>query len=192
MLESPGFLGITSVAPSTSFADKNAGAPVEPTLLGRSLVIKGEVSGAEPLYIEGSVEGQIRVEGQRLTVGRGSHIKADISAHEVVILGEVKGNVRCGERLDIRREGRLSGDATMRSLSVEDGAVLKGSFEICKNSSHAAEVAEPKVAKVESAVILTENAGEPQRRPNESTASSISHASRVRGSRILYQETRKT
>ena len=189
MLESAGSPGSVSVASSTSFADKNTGVPVEPALLGRSLVIKGEVSGAEPLYIEGSVEGTIRVDGQRLTVGRGSHVKADISAQEVVILGEVKGNVQCGDRLDIRREGRLTGDATMRSLSVEDGAVLKGSFEICQTSSHTSEEAKPKVPTFNSVAAPTpDNLDVLQAKPSESTWSSVSHASRVRGSRILYQE----
>ena len=191
MLESPGFPGTTSVAPSTSFADKNTGVPVEPALLGRSLVIKGEVSGAEPLYIEGSVEGTIRVDGQRLTVGRGSHVKADVSAQEVVILGEVKGNVQCGDRLDIRREGRLTGDATMRSLSVEDGAVLKGSFEICRNHTHVEET-DPVATTIPSAgpPEVSSSSG-PQGTASESVRSLVSHASRVRGSRILYQETRK-
>ncbi len=115
----------------TSFAPlSGAGSPVEQATIGRSLVIKGEVSGAESLYIDGQIEGSINVADHRVTVGRNGSVTANITAREVVIMGKVKGNLQCTDRLDIRGEGQLTGDVATQRISVEDGAVLKGSVQV--------------------------------------------------------------
>jgi len=115
----------------TSFAPLSAaGSPTEQATIGRSLVIKGEVSGAESLYIDGRIEGSINVLEHRVTVGRNGTVTANITAREVVIMGKVKGNIQCTDRLDIRSEGALTGDVTTQRISVEDGAVLKGSVQV--------------------------------------------------------------
>ncbi len=197
MLESSQSPASSSVVPSTSFAENNASAPVEQALLGRSLVIKGELSGAESLYIEGSVEGAIFVDGQRLTIGRAGKVNADITAKEVVIMGNVEGSVDCEDRLDIRREGSLTGDATMRSLSVEDGAVLKGKFEI-RNVNRVDEEQQTIQIEVKPAIqsapepAPTDIPPVPQPKAVESRVSAITRAARIRGSRILYQEVPKS
>src|SRR5262245_9802117 len=82
----------------------------EQATIGKSLVIKGEVSGSEALYIDGRVEGTINLPGHRVTVGRNGQVQANINAKEVVILGKVKGNVTASDRTEIRNEGSLSGD----------------------------------------------------------------------------------
>src|SRR6185369_7821110 len=94
------------------------------------LMIKGEVSGAESLYIDGSIEGSITVADHRVTVGRNGKVTANITAREVVIMGKVKGNIQCADRLDIRGEGTLTGDVITQRISVEDGAILKGSVQV--------------------------------------------------------------
>jgi len=109
---------------------KAAAPPMEQATIGRTVVIKGEISGAEPLYIDGKVEGSIHVTDNRVTVGRFGSVVANIDAREVVIMGSVKGNIQCTDRLDIRSEGSLIGDVTSQRISVEDGAVLKGSVEV--------------------------------------------------------------
>ena len=109
---------------------KTASAPLEQATIGRSLVIKGEVSGAESLYIDGRIEGSINIPENRVTVGRNGIVAANISAREVVIMGKVTGNIQCSDRLDIRGEGSLTGDVATQRISVEDGAVLKGSVQV--------------------------------------------------------------
>ncbi len=114
--------------------------PLEQATIGRSVVIKGELTAAEALYIDGRIEGVINVPENRVTIGRNGSIQAHINAREVVIMGKVDGNVQCSERLDIRGEGSLIGDVVTQRISVEDGAVMKGSIQV-----HAEAKVEPKV-----------------------------------------------
>src|SRR5437899_12218148 len=104
----------------------------EQATIGKSLVIKGEVTGSESLYIDGRVEGAINLPGNRVTVGRNGQVQANINAKEVVVLGKVKGNVTASDRVDIRNEGSLGGDVTCQRISIEDGAWFKGSIDIRK------------------------------------------------------------
>ena len=103
---------------------------MEQATIGRTLVIKGEVTGGESLYIDGRVEGTINLTDSRVTVGRNGSVAANINAREVVIMGKVTGNIECTDRLDIRGEGSLTGDVVTQRISVEDGAFLKGSVQV--------------------------------------------------------------
>jgi len=100
--------------------------------IGKSLIIKGEVTGSESLYIDGKVEGSINLPGNRVTVGRNGQVTANISAREIVVLGKVRGNVNASDRVDIRSEGSLSGDVVAQRISIEDGAFFKGGIDIRK------------------------------------------------------------
>jgi len=119
-----------SVPPTSYTPAKTVSAPMEQATIGRSVVIKGEISGSEPLYIDGRVEGTIHLTDNRVTIGRNGSVVANINAKEVVIMGSVKGNIECTDRLDIRGEGSLTGDVITHRISVEDGAVMKGSIEV--------------------------------------------------------------
>jgi cytoskeletal protein CcmA (bactofilin family) len=92
----------------------------EQTTLGKSLVIKGEVSGSESLYIESQVEGSINLPGNRVIVGRNGVVSADINAREIVILGKVHGTMTASGRFDLRSEGSLTGDLVGQNVSIED------------------------------------------------------------------------
>ena len=94
------------------------------------MVIKGQVSGAESLFVDGRIEGTISFPDNRVTIGRNGNVAANITAKEVVIMGKVQGNVECTDRLDIRSEGQLSGDVVTHRISVEEGAILKGGVEV--------------------------------------------------------------
>jgi cytoskeletal protein CcmA (bactofilin family) len=129
----------TDNAPKTQFTPstlnpvtpvKTVTSPIEQATIGRTLVIKGEVSGSESLYIDGRVEGTISFKDHRVTVGRNGVVQANISAREVVIMGKVTGNVDCSDRVDIRSEGTLTGDVVSQRISVEDGAMLRGSVQL--------------------------------------------------------------
>src|SRR5206468_12709882 len=100
-------------------------SPIEQATIGRTLVIKGEVSGSESLYIDGRIEGALTFKDHRVTVGRNGVVQANIAAREVVIMGKVTGNVECSDRVDIRSEGTLTGDVVSARISVEDGADRK-------------------------------------------------------------------
>jgi cytoskeletal protein CcmA (bactofilin family) len=121
------------IEPAPAAAPRNAVINnQEQATIGKSLVIKGEVSGSEALYIDGRVEGAINLPGHRVTVGRNGQVQANINAKEVVILGKVKGNVTASDRTDIRNEGSLSGDVVCQRISIEDGAYFKGGIDIRK------------------------------------------------------------
>jgi cytoskeletal protein CcmA (bactofilin family) len=124
-------------------ATRTAGAAAIPSgdqaTIGKSLVVKGEVSGSESLYIDGKVEGAINLPGNRVTVGRNGQVAANISAREVVVLGKVRGNIQASDRVDIRSEGSLTGDVVAARISIEDGAFFKGGIDITKPGAAAKE-----------------------------------------------------
>lgn len=104
----------------------------EQATIGKSLVIKGEVTGSESLYIDGRVEGSINLSGNRVTVGRNGVVSANVTAREIVVLGKVRGNLTATDRVDIRNEGSLTGDVVAQRISIEDGAFFKGGIDIRK------------------------------------------------------------
>jgi len=125
----------TPAVPEPVPAPRPASAPLntqEQATLGKSLVIKGEVTGSESLYIDGRVEGSINLPGNRVTVGRNGVVSANISAREIVVLGKVRGNMTASDRVDIRADGSLTGDIVAQRISIEDGAYFKGGIDIRK------------------------------------------------------------
>jgi cytoskeletal protein CcmA (bactofilin family) len=141
--------------PNTYTPVKTVAPPLEQATIGRSLVIKGEVSGSESLYIDGRIEGTINLNDNRVTIGRNGNVAANITAREVVIMGKVTGNIQCSDRVDIRSEGSLTGDVITQRISVEDGAVLKGSVQVqaaekkndkSQNQAKPASIEQPKAA----------------------------------------------
>ncbi|QNI37219.1 bactofilin family protein [Edaphobacter albus] len=126
---SPSYEAPRAAAPSTTNAAPGTG---EQATIGKSLVVKGEVTGSESLYIDGKVEGAINLPGNRVTVGRNGQVAANIVAREVVVLGKVRGNCQASDRVDIRSEGSLTGDVIAARISIEDGAFFKGGIDIRK------------------------------------------------------------
>ena len=98
--------------------------------LGPSLRVKGEITGSEDLAIEGSLEGTVQLDERKLTIGATAKVAADIVAAEVVVCGNLKGNVRAKNRIEIERDGSLTGDLNTPQILIEDGAYFKGSIEI--------------------------------------------------------------
>jgi len=99
-------------------------------ILSADLRLKGEISGNEDLLVDGIVEGPIQLGDGMLTVGATGKITADVVACEVVVYGEVKGNLAARDRIEIKKEGSMVGDLTTARLIIEDGANVKGSIEI--------------------------------------------------------------
>ena len=143
-------------APTNSYVPVKTAAPtMEQATIGKTLVIKGEVSGAEALFIDGRVEGSLSFPDNRVTIGRNGSVAANVNAKELVIMGKVEGNVECSDRLDIRSEGSLTGDVVTHRISVEEGAILKGGVEVRtpekKAQSHNQAKSEPPKAMVATA-----------------------------------------
>lgn len=126
--------GVRSTSPASSPNSynpvKTTTAPIEQATIGRTLIIKGEVIGAEALYIDGRIEGKITLPDNRVTIGRNGVVQANITAKEVVVMGKVSGNIECTDRVDIRSEGSVTGEVSTVRISVEDGAVLKGGIQV--------------------------------------------------------------
>ena len=143
-----------STPPASAMPEPAAPRPVSTTTttadqatIGKSLVIKGEVTGSESLYIDGRVEGSINLAGNRVTVGRNGVVAANINAREIVVLGKVRGNLTASDRVDIRSDGSLTGDVVAARISIEDGAFFKGGIDIRKGSA-AGQKEEPKSSSV--------------------------------------------
>ena len=98
--------------------------------LGANLHVKGEITGSEDLVIEGTFEGLVQLDEGKLTIETTAKVAADIVACEVVVHGKVKGNVRAKNRVEIKKDGSVTGDLTTPQILIEDGAFFKGSIEI--------------------------------------------------------------
>jgi cytoskeletal protein CcmA (bactofilin family) len=120
--------GKDSVGPPGATADRATAR------LGSSLHVKGEISGNEDLYIEGTVEGLVRLGEGKLTVGATANVTADVIAREVVVCGKVKGNVHAKSKIEIKKDGSVIGDLTTAQIIIEDGAYFKGSIEIDRSA----------------------------------------------------------
>ena len=129
--------------PATPAAAPTASAPAAPQAsetraqlgrdmvnIGKSVVIKGELSGSEDLTIEGHVEGRIDLKDNVLTIGPNGKIKAEVFAKAVVVLGEVTGNVTASEKVDIRDNGSVDGDIASPRVAIAEGAHFRGSVDM--------------------------------------------------------------
>ena len=111
------------------------------TVIGKSVTIRGELTGKEDLYMDGDIEGTITLPESRLTIGPNARVLADITARDVIILGKVNGNVHASGRVELRQTAAVSGDIFAGRLSIEESATVKGQVELQgtegQSSSHA-------------------------------------------------------
>jgi cytoskeletal protein CcmA (bactofilin family) len=111
--------------------------------IGKSVVIKGELSGSEDLTIEGHVEGRIDLKDNVLTIGPNGKIKAEVFAKAVVVLGEVQGNVTASEKVDIRDNGSVDGDIASPRVAIAEGAHFRGSVDMQRQGAAKSQQAKP-------------------------------------------------
>jgi cytoskeletal protein CcmA (bactofilin family) len=98
--------------------------------IGKSVVIKGELSGSEDLYLDGQVEGSIEMAGNRLTIGPNGKVKANVNARSAIVQGRLEGNVRASDRVDLKQSAIVLGDIATQRISIEEGAYFKGGVDI--------------------------------------------------------------
>jgi cytoskeletal protein CcmA (bactofilin family) len=103
-----------------------------PAVIGKSVMIKGQIFSREDLTIDGEVEGSVELHEHRLTVGPHGKLQAGVKAREIVVLGSVHGNVEASDKIDIRKDARLVGDIKTARIVIEDGAYFKGSIDIAR------------------------------------------------------------
>jgi cytoskeletal protein CcmA (bactofilin family) len=103
--------------------------------IGKSVVIKGELSGSEDLYVDGTVEGTIQLQGNNLMIGPNGHVAADVNAKVVVIQGKLEGNIRASDRAELRKSAVIVGDIVTQRIAMEDGAYFKGKVEIQREAA---------------------------------------------------------
>jgi len=132
-----------SVKPAAPAAPTPAAAPAgeqraqlgrDMVSIGKSVVIKGELSGSEDLTIEGHVEGRIDLKDNVLTIGPNGKIKAEVFAKSVIVLGEVTGNLTASEKVDIRDNGSVDGDIGSPRVAIAEGAHFRGSVDMQRGS----------------------------------------------------------
>jgi cytoskeletal protein CcmA (bactofilin family) len=104
----------------------------EVATIGKSVVVKGELSGSEDLVIDGEVEGSITLRGQTLTVGPNGRVRANIEARNVILHGKLDGDIQATDRVDLRKSASLLGNISTSRIAIEDGAYFKGGIDIQK------------------------------------------------------------
>jgi cytoskeletal protein CcmA (bactofilin family) len=107
-------------------------------MVGKAVVVKGEIHSREDLYIDGEIQGTVELMESKLTIGPNGRIQASVRAREVVVFGNVQGNVEALEKIDIRKDAKLVGDIRTARIVIEDGAYFKGSIDILKPEPKAA------------------------------------------------------
>jgi len=114
-------------------------------VLGKSVIVKGQIYSREDLTIDGEVEGTVECQEHRLTVGPNGRVRAAVKAREVVVLGTIHGDVETSDKIDIRKDAKLVGDIKTARIGIEDGAYFKGNIDIIRP--------EPKAAAVKAAAV---------------------------------------
>jgi cytoskeletal protein CcmA (bactofilin family) len=133
----PSFKGVRYPA---SNEENIMSAPLSADLaqIGKSVVIKGELSGSEDLYVDGQVEGSIALKNNGLTVGPNGQVKASVESKVIVVQGKLEGNVLATDRVELRKTAVVTGDITTQRISIEEGAYLKGKVDIQGKADKAA------------------------------------------------------
>jgi cytoskeletal protein CcmA (bactofilin family) len=100
--------------------------------IGKAVKVVGQIFSREDLYIDGEVEGTVEALEHKLTIGPNGTVRATVKAREVVALGNIQGNVEATEKIEIRKDAKLTGDIRTARIIIEDGAYFKGSIDIVK------------------------------------------------------------
>lgn len=118
-----------STMPARSFEPE---VPRGAATIGKSVLIKGQIFSKEDLVIDGTVEGGVEAQENRITIGPNGRVVANVKARDVVVLGHLKGNIEASGRVDVRKGANLIGDIRYSKISIEEGADLRGSLEMIR------------------------------------------------------------
>ncbi len=104
------------------------------TVIGKSITIRGELSGSEDLFLDGVLEGSVTVPDGRITIGPNGRIKANLVARDIVIFGQVSGDVQATASVDLRQSAALKGDITAARLAIEENATIQGKADLSRGA----------------------------------------------------------
>lgn len=125
-------------APQTNAPQTNAPQTKEFAHIGKSIVVKGDLSGSEDVYVEGVVEGKIELPNHSLTIGPNGTVKAEVIAKTVVVQGKLDGTVTASERMVLQKSAVVNGDVTTQHVAIEEGAFLSGKVDVQQASGKTA------------------------------------------------------
>ena len=125
----------TSYQPRTVETPKMDTNRADVAHIGKSVIIKGELSGSEDLYLDGEVEGNIDLRNHNLVIGPNGRVRANVNAKDIVIHGKVDGNITGSDKVELKKSAVLNGDINTQRIVIEDGAFFKGSIDIRKGEA---------------------------------------------------------
>ncbi len=117
---------------------RSSGAGLDAVSIGKSVIVKGELSGNEDMTIEGRIEGKVDLHQHVLTIGPNAKLNAQIAAKTVVVIGEVKGNITASDKITIREQGSVDGDVSAPRVAIAEGAHFRGSIDMQQRTRPAA------------------------------------------------------
>ena len=150
-IQEPSSPAPAALAPPTRPSEPLRNEPprnVDVATIGKSVVVKGELSGSEDLYVDGQVEGSITLRGQSLTIGPNGRVRANVEARNVILHGQVDGNITASDRVELRKSASLRGDIATARIAIDDGAYFKGTIDIQKTEATKVEPKPQAVAPV--------------------------------------------
>jgi cytoskeletal protein CcmA (bactofilin family) len=100
------------------------------TVIGKTVTIRGEISGSEDLYLDGEIQGTVSLPANRLTVGPNAHLLADLEVRDIIVFGHIEGNIHASGRVDLRQTASIHGDIYTTRLSIEEKAVIQGRVDV--------------------------------------------------------------
>lgn len=106
--------------------------------IGKSVIIKGELSGSEDLYVDGQIEGSVHLDGNKLTIGPSGRVKADVTSKSVIIEGILEGAIRSSDRTELRKSASATGEISTQRIAIEEGAMFKGKLDVQREEGKAA------------------------------------------------------
>lgn len=109
--------------------------------IGKTILIRGEISGQEDVYVDGQIEGSVQLSGNSLTIGPNGKVHASVAARNVTVGGSLEGNIQASERTEMRKSAVVNGDVQTRRIAIEEGAFFKGKLEILTEAKAASNVA---------------------------------------------------
>ena len=126
------------------------------TVIGKSVIVRGELSGNEDLYMDGDLEGTITLSDSKLTIGPNARVIANINVRDLVIFGKLTGNVTASGRIELRQTAVVSGDMIASRLSIEESAVIQGRVDLTGTASKAKSPEAPATAQSPATLFASE------------------------------------
>ena len=130
-------------SPVTTSPSEKSFSPRSTAVIGKTIKVKGSISGNENLVIEGTVDGSVDLPQNDLTIGESGQVVANLDAKTVKVDGQVTGDISGSEKVVISKSGRVQGNIVAPRVTLEDGAKFKGSIDMDPGSDSTAASAKP-------------------------------------------------